>query len=187
MKTKSSLPTYGLRLLLAISPCAVALPAWAQDGYPSSGNLSDVTGPSLDNLGVSSRADVLLAAPPEIRTIGINTPLSVMMAQADTPGGTALLDNVIDFNRSMDKLLPFCGCSNVNWRAYNRTVQIATRLRGSLAASVGEQQKILASNPAPQQISGVQKRLQAIEATTTALENAVTILNRLGKALDKAR
>lgn len=93
----------------------------------------------------------------------------------------------LDFNSSINALMPFAGCANTNWAAYNKAIKIAAQLRISLSEEVVAQQKALASDSSPERIAQAEKAALVVENTTTALEKATQVLVYLGKVFDKAR
>lgn len=184
-----------------IGLCLLGCPAptQAQEGYPPpyyhhSTNLSDVTGPFLGNTTVQvpgsattvPRAVSVWVSLPDLLSQSLAAQTGLTTGQ-NTNNSATLVSSAISFNKSMDKLLPFCGCANPRWRNYNHTVKSAEKLRKALANAVTEQRRILTSNPTPEQVDVAQKRLKALEDTTFALEKATEVLKALSDALDKAR
>jgi hypothetical protein len=169
--------------------CCIAAPVMAQRGSPT--NLSDVTGPFLGNTtvqapygtgGISRFGSTWVMLP------GLMAPgTGAVSPSTDSAASSALLNSAIEFNGAMDKLLPFCGCSNPRWRQFNHTVKTAAHLRHALTDAITEQKKILAAQPTPEQLATAQNRLKALEDTTSSLEKATEVLTALSNALDKAR
>jgi len=173
-------------LLLVLLPLTVAcLPAAAQENYAPP-NLSDSTGPFLGNAPAGTTPSQA-AIPPDLLAIGASIPLPVLMTQIDAPTSAALVGDVIDFNSAFDKLVPFCGCGNVNWRVYNDAVKASKQLRRSLTTAVASEKGTLQTNATPQQQEAMQKRVKVIEDITSALERATKLLTILKKSFDKAR
>lgn len=191
MNSKSFFPV-SISTLICLSGCITSVQAQSNSGRPN--NLSDVAGPFLGNTtvhvpfgtGMVPRAISVWVPLPDLVTQSIITPTGASAGQ-NTSVGAVLVDSAIDFNQSMDKLLPFCGCANPRWRSYNHTVKSAGRLRVALINAVTEQRQILVANPTPEQVDAAHKRLKALEETTLALEKATDVLSALSNALSKAR
>ena len=190
----ATIATWGLCLL------GFAAPVQAQDGYPPptyhyGSNLSDVTGPFLGNPTVQVPNSATTV--PRAVSVWVTMPDLLMESRAlqsniKTGQNTSkypLVSAALAFNQSIDKLLPFCGCASPRWRSYNHTVK--SRWKNCVpplkANAVTEQRQILTSNPTPEQVDVAQKRLKALEDTTSALEKATEVLTALSNALDKAR
>ncbi len=184
-------------LLVGLLFSSPALAQGGEGGSYSDSNLSDVTGPFLGNVtvpvpfGTSSvpRAVSVWIALPDLLTQSlVSQPVNTNQNTGQSTSATvALVNSALNFNHSMDKLMPFCGCANPRWRTYNHTIKAADQLRVSLGNAVAEQRQMLTANPTPAQVDAAQKRLKALEDTTSALEKATEVLTALSQALDKAR
>ena len=169
--------------LLLLLVASASLPAGAQQ-YEGRVPVMPSVGALPSNLIPSAPAPSSVPIPPELRTIGMNIPLPVLVTQAEGRANENLLGDVIEFNAVMDELLPFCGCNNVvNWPAYNDAVKAAKQLRASLKTAVAGEKKSFSRDATPQQIQAVLKRLDAIDQITAALEKATALLTLLGKSL----
>lgn len=167
----------------------LSAPAQAQTTLPPNmTSLSDSSGPFQGNITV--------VVPPTVPPGAVNTTISTLdntardilllppELQVNTGG---VLKVCVHLSESMAKLAPFSGCSNVNWKAYNRAVSDAKQLNRELVTAVRAQRTALGASPTPEERDLIVRRLELMEKTTTALESTANVLTILGRALDKAR
>jgi hypothetical protein len=188
-------------LILPAALCvaiAVVAPAQAQETRgANTAMLSDVSGPFGGNPPILP-PDTIPNTDHQSPSRFDNPVRDIFVQQF--PGGTPLttvpgtdsgpdvvLSGCIALANSLDKLMPFSGCGNVNWKVYNRALKDTKELRRALAQSVQEQRRLLAANPSPEAKALIVKRLALIERTTDALQATTTTLVYLGGAMDKAR
>ena len=167
-------------------------PASAQTGPPEQPNpptnLSDVSGPFLDNFVIPRSP--LVTSYPKFQVSVLDKVTVVLISEVNQPESNGLgtvLNATVQLSSTMDGLLPFAGCSNVNWRSYNAAVRDAKDLKKALAEAVADYKKTLVANPTPEQKKAWEHRLTLIEKTTAALDAATKTLVYLGDAMDKSR
>lgn len=197
MKLHRALILSGALCLLA----GLTASAQAQDG-PRGANtamLSDTSGPFTGNPPVLPPHTI--PVPEHVSPTQLDNPVrDIFVLQfpdngtpptATVPGSDSgpevILQGCVALADSIDKLMPFSGCGDVNWKVYNRAIHDAKVLRRALATSVQEQKRLLAANPSPEVKAQIARRLALIEKTTTALQTTTVTLAYLGGAMDKAR
>ncbi|BCM94245.1 hypothetical protein IAD21_06148 [Abditibacteriota bacterium] len=177
-----------LKISPILSFCALlatlAVPAHAQRENNSS--LSDVSGFFPGNFHTD---EPLTPSVPSVGRVitSIDNFNREILTTPDQPAFGETTRICIHLSASLAQVAPFSGCSNIDWKAYNRAVKDAKELRRELTRLAQEQKAALSANPSPEARAAITRRMVLLEKTTTVLETTAEALVILGQALDKAR